>query len=672
MKKFVLLLITLSAILLLASCSAIQVATSSNTTLPGTTTGNDMEFGMPDFAKDAYLWHASAEAGVTVIDSHYRVIIPDGNSSASLAGQILRLGMKSVVGTSLPTTNDKLDNNPERTKEVLLGYISNRAASSTVLEEYQAELSSFTKGVGSFFIGAKQDKVMILAQDDESLSAAVAFFIQNYVAGKVSVVVESDLSSLYFFDKATYQDSNVVKLLSESELKKNDTILYIAIDGAINNDFNEGTLEYFYDIERSQSLPVISVETYSPYAIVNVTQPSQENALLASISVQSADQSTPNKEYSITFNRLAFDNVNAILHSLKNGATGAITIVGDDGYKETTEIMLEVCQKYGAKFNIAMIARNVGELKMDGDNYLFDSDGNYQTNIFSGAAWWQQIVEQNYETIEITSHTLSHSAFDRDEAKMRAEILGAQQVLRDAFPSQKVLTFAYAGYDNAGSEKDMVKASLGSYYIASRGGSSAKYNNLSKHDIWELECCSLYYNDPSTWGQGASNNDGWLMRAINEACTNGGWVVTMNHMIVRTNTGLKEGDMTIDMEMFEHVVRDYIAPKMESGVLWNGFFSEVSQYVSEYNASTMICRTFEDGVILIDLTDTLDDELYDYALTIDIPVDETWGSASLSYTNRNGEAVTVFLSISTAADGSKYVRVQLVPDCGTATLRVGN
>jgi len=670
MKKAIILIVALICLFAISSCQAV-VPSASSSTVPGGSTSDVSSTDAPDFAENAFMWNATAEAGKTRIDSKYRIIIEEGNDDASTAAQILRLGINSVLGSSLRTTNDKLDNNPEIDKEILLGTVNNRSQSSHILDVYAEQLSAYTLGVGSFFVGANDSKIMILAEDDSSLSAAASFFVTNYVRDRETIEIESDLCSLYFYDKFEYQSEHTVSALAYADLLKNVDVLDICVNGEPMADFDEGVRAYRWLVERSETVPELSVNVYSPFANKTVVQATSDNNWTAHISVQSGVGDTT-IDYSIAVSRLEYDNINATLHKLKNGATGAITLVGDDGYREATEIMLEVCQKYGAKFNIAMSAKNVGQLVKENGEYVFNDDGTYKTDILSGASWWQQIVEQNTNTIEITSHTLSHSAFNRDETEMKAEIYGSQQVLRDAFPSQRVLTFAYAGYDGSGNESDMVKAALPGHYIASRGGSSAKYNNLQKHNIYQLECCSLYYNDPATWGTGASNNDGWLMRAINEACTNGGWVVTMNHNINRVNNGLTEGNMTIDMEMFEHVVRDYMAPKMQSGVLWNGFFSEVAQYVTEYNSSNLICRSYEDGVILIDLTDKEDDALFDYALTLDIPVDESWSGAKLTYTGRDGSAVEEVLTISTAADGTRYIRIQLVPDCGTATLTKGN
>ena len=452
----------------------------------------------------------------------------------------------------------------------------------------------------------------------------------------------------------------------------NSPLLNLKVNGQNVEGYSDKINNYTYSISRSDAIPSLSVDLCSPDAEVTIVQPSVENGMVGSVTVMSAD-GTSSQTYAVTFNRLAYDTVDATLHKLKDGAIGAISIVQDDGYKEATEIMLEVCRQYGLRFNIALTAKAFGSLKTEDGHYVFHENGNYETVIHADA-WWQNIIDQNSDAIEISSHSISHSSWGFTDEKVRAEIVGSRQILRDAFPGQRVLTFAYPGFASETREGEYAKARefMPGIYLAARFLSMGKANSLTTSSIYNLGACSLYYNDPATWGTGARNNDGWMMNAINSSCQNGGWVVTMNHAIQSTNDGLNPGSIVIDRAMFEHFVKDYVAPNVEAGLLWNGFFSEVAQYITEYNSATLSCKSYEDGVILIDLTDEEDDALYDYALTIDVPVDNTWSGATFTYTTRDGNRITESVTVQTAEDNSRFIRIQLVPDCGTATLTRAN
>ena len=202
MKKTFLILMLLVCVLALNACVGLQ----QNTSAGGSTTTGDVTLQVPDFADEAYLWSATAEAGKTQLSSNYRIIVKEGSSASSIASQVLSL----TTGMNFITTNDKIDNNPERANEILLGYITNRDASGAIFEEYQEQFDAYTQGVGSFFIGANGSKIMILAADEASISAAVKFFVTHYVNDKEVVEIESDLRSIYFFDKIEYSKSSTV------------------------------------------------------------------------------------------------------------------------------------------------------------------------------------------------------------------------------------------------------------------------------------------------------------------------------------------------------------------------------------------------------------------------------------------------------------------------------
>ncbi|MFA5561139.1 MAG: hypothetical protein WDA00_00650, partial [Eubacteriales bacterium] len=131
------------------------------------------------------------------------------------------------------------------------------------------------------------------------------------------------------------------------------------------------------------------------------------------------------------------------------------------------------------------------------------------------------------------------------------------------------------------------------------------------------------------------------------------------------------GSMTMSKTYLRYVLDNYIMPHINSGKLWSAFLEEAGQYVSEYNNATLDQKFYGDkSRIELTLTDTLDDALYDYPLTIDVTLPEDWGwnVVLLRYYDAEGDPYMEPCTILTADDGSHYVRLNLVPDRGTATL----
>lgn len=694
MKKTISLLLTLLCLVgLLTACSVYsgsptekQSTTSSDANDWGDLPNFDGALSTPDFASNAILWEASVMGGTLIINDEYRIISAGASEAAGVAAATLRTNIQTATKFELDVTTDRVEVGSDEyvlsDKEILVGLTENRGVIQDIMKEHGTTLAYTTNSLGAFFIGAKNGKLMILASDEGSLTAAVNFFCKQYVYGQKSVKVQGDLASVYIFDKQEFDKNRVFAFYSLNDLRSNTVVTDILLDGQKLSTFSGDTFAYTINLFRSQSVPTLSAASWSPMANVTVVQPSADNNWQGSVHISCG--AAEEKTYSITYNRLGYDIVDgAIMHNLKNGATGAVTLVQDDGFKGATEIMIDICKKYGLKFNVAMVANKIGSLDTDANGkYIIDENGNYQITFtadnkgLSGGGtpgWWKQTLKDNPDLIEITCHSLTHGSWGLSEEKLAAELIGAQQILQRAFEGQRALTFAYPGYtsDNRDYEYSLAKAMMPDYYVAARFLSMGKGNSIKNPDYFYLNACGLYTIPQSEWGKGLSNSDGWFMNSINSAAKSGGWVVTLGHSI-EDNNDLPKNSMTISTAYFEYYCKNYLADYVASGALWNGFFSEVAQYVNEYNHATMECRAYSEDKIGVLLTDTVDDVLYDYPLTIDVAVNDSWGSATFTYTNRAGEQITETLSVSTAKDGSHFVRIQLVPDCGEAILTAGN
>lgn len=88
--------------------------------------------------------------------------------------------------------------------------------------------------------------------------------------------------------------------------------------------------------------------------------------------------------------------------------------------------------------------------------------------------------------------------------------------------------------------------------------------------------------------------------------------------------------------------------------VWTDSYNNVTKYLREAHASTVETTSYEGNTIKLSLTDTLDDIMYNHALTIQVDIPDTWSDISAT---QNGEAVYYFIK-----DGFAYV--DAVPDRG--------
>jgi hypothetical protein len=96
--------------------------------------------------------------------------------------------------------------------------------------------------------------------------------------------------------------------------------------------------------------------------------------------------------------------------------------------------------------------------------------------------------------------------------------------------------------------------------------------------------------------------------------------------------------------------------------LWVSTFGNAAKYIRERNAVSVIESNNSDNSITLQVTDTLDNGIYNYPVTIRRPLPAGWTSAKVT---QNGQAVDVnVVEVST----TKYVMFDVVPDGGDVVI----
>ena len=99
-------------------------------TLPEGYEGFDGPVDRPAFADGASVWSATKMGGQALIDDRYRIVIPDGNSTASSNAVTLRNNINSTLSLSIVYTTDKQET---QQREICIGFVSGRAEITTVV-----------------------------------------------------------------------------------------------------------------------------------------------------------------------------------------------------------------------------------------------------------------------------------------------------------------------------------------------------------------------------------------------------------------------------------------------------------------------------------------------------------------------------------------------------------
>ena len=235
---------------------------------------------------------------------------------------------------------------------------------------------------------------------------------------------------------------------------------------------------------------------------------------------------------------------------------------------------------------------------------------------------------------EIGSHTKSHPYLTTlTPAQVQDEMGGANAIINANIPSQKCLSFAWP-YGDLNSE---VEAIAQSNYIAARGVYCGI--NLEPFDFYSVSACAPESED--------------IYAYTDLAETEGGWGVFFFHSL----NGGQDCSGSYQINLLAAYL-DYLKNKN----LWVETFGTVAKYIKERTSSTLSVLSSTSSQIVLSLTDTLDDSIYDEPLTIRSEVPAGWTSVTV----QQGSSTTTVTS--TVEGAATVIYYGAVPDRGSFSL----
>ena len=343
----------------------------------------------------------------------------------------------------------------------------------------------------------------------------------------------------------------------------------------------------------------------------------------------------------------------------KDGANGIVAIIHDDGTLDTVYSLDELFYEYGLVGDIAIIKNKVSSA--------------------SNIATWQKVLDT--ERWKLVCHSETHTwwgtatdngdgtyTFADNETKLYNEVVAFRDYLCEKFPSQRVLTFAYPGfaddkrqyaggyfgevgtdvYNNIRSfiYSENARELIADTYIAARYDSDLAGNGAYLDSVKEYN----YMNGGFIRTDHVANG---TIAARLEDAANGGIHTFSLH--TSTETG---GDITLSaMEEVCRMLSEYV----KEGKIWNTHYEDAILYVKEAQNSSVSVSGGSDK-ISVTLTDTLDDSIYDYALTVRVKVPASWQACKVTQGN------DVSYAVAKTVDGDRVVDINIVPDRAVAEL----
>ena len=369
-----------------------------------------------------------------------------------------------------------------------------------------------------------------------------------------------------------------------------------------------------------------------------------------------------------------WDPTDVSVLTVKDGRRGIVVLIHDDGTWDTAVTLDSLYHEYGLVGDVAMLSSRVW-------------DASTGTAKEAELTKWSALLAT--ERWKIVSHSATHTwwgtttqnadgsyTFVENEEKMYNEIVGSQQILRTLFPGQRVLTFAYPGFTTEKNYTDNTPETilgviysekardlLEETYISCRAGLGLELSVTSPTLHWARKYKGKAYATETPWnyfpafGIGDSTVESGKITKILKNCLAQQMAVIYMHKVVDTLTGGSNEMTTAAMRQ----LCEELSAKVESGEIWNAHYEDAVMYVREATSASIKLSGDETGFTLT-LTDGMDDEIYNYPLTVRSRAPKEWEAVKVT------QGDTVSYAEVKVIDGRYAFDVNLVPDGGVATV----
>ena len=274
---------------------------------------------------------------------------------------------------------------------------------------------------------------------------------------------------------------------------------------------------------------------------------------------------------------------------------------------------------------------------------MFD-EFDFKLTLFTVTSWspdWAVLQEAASEGHEIASHTVTHTNLSGlSIAQQTTELKNSQDIINSHITGQKCVTLAYPYC--VPSNQELTEQ----YYIAARHcqGYIESATPTNFYQISSLICGNL----------GSVKTAANFSQKFENTLTSKGWCVLLIHGI--DNDG---GYSPLPSSTLRESL-EYLNDRKDK--FWVSTFGNVVRYIKERNTASVTELSNQDNRITLKVTDTLDDTIYNYPITLRRPLPQNWTSA---YVLQNCVAASASI---VEVDSTKYVMFDVVPDRGDVVL----
>ncbi len=334
----------------------------------------------------------------------------------------------------------------------------------------------------------------------------------------------------------------------------------------------------------------------------------------------------------------------------KGDKKAALAITFDDGYLSQFENARPILNQFGLKASFYVMP-----------DFLTDSlPGIWRYGT------WAMFQAMSLEGHEIGSHSLTHPHMTELEAgdtltpgTILYELYFSKAKIDNRITNQECITFAYPF-----AEHNRLVDSLTSlvYESARANGDTINPASPGFEQWYSLSAMEVIFDEPRNSPEDDLDELTELQNWIDSLISTGKWSTLLGHEVVPfdsiQNTPTR---YPYSNEWFTGLC-SWLKLKSDEQKLWIETLGNITKYIRERDSYSYEVLAADENSINLRLTDNLNDEIYNYPLTVFIKVPGNWNYALLLQGDRV-DTLTAFTN-----DSGRVVLADIIPDGGEVSL----
>ena len=282
---------------------------------------------------------------------------------------------------------------------------------------------------------------------------------------------------------------------------------------------------------------------------------------------------------------------------------------------------------------------------------------------------WPMFQQLAMDGNEIGSHTMNHLHLPELEIGDTAtqgtilyEIYQARELINQRLPNQKCITLAYPF-----AEHNLLIDSLTSlYYESARASGNFPNASSPTNEQWfELSAVDVQFNEPRNSLEDDLEELQYIQDWIDSSIVNEDWGILLAHEVVPQDSlpGLiAAGTYHPYTNEWFTLLNEWLLNKSNNKDVWVETIANITRYIKERDDYVYSILTYDETQIKLNIFDNLDNEIYNYPLSVFIKVPESWEYA-LKIQGEAIDTLNVFKN-----DSGTVVLAKIIPDGGIVSL----